>query len=360
MKKYCVIIDTYPQTQEEKKLLLSNLKTLKKQGIDVLVTSHSYCNKEIIENSTYFLFEKKNNYYFLDSTIINENIKDIQNPIYLNYIYIGNKVFRDRLVITGWSVAITSQLFNSIKFLYGKGYDYAFYLVSDFICPKDIKLKLEEILENSKDHRNYFIKNTTNMSSWYAGFFFGFTIDEKLISRIPNEDFSENKFYQKHFPNCSAEDVILKIWKSDENYIDENSKLDEIFGEKNWNLVSSVMKDNVVSLHSNTSSSIYANRQTGEFCLMLMVYQECPCEEVTFEIQILNHEGDTVFDLKKDQKKFHWNIFDITDTIKNNSPVVFKKKVICKENPDLGFEDSLIIDIENFDIYSVVKNYEIN
>ena len=80
MKKYCVIIDTYPQTQEEKKLLLSNLKTLKKQGIDVLVTSHSYCNKEIIENSTYFLFEKKNNYYFLDSTIINENIKETQPP----------------------------------------------------------------------------------------------------------------------------------------------------------------------------------------------------------------------------------------------------------------------------------------
>jgi len=358
-KKYCVIIDAYPQTQEEKKLLVKNLKILKKQGIDVLVSSHSACTSEIIENSTYFLYEKKNNYYFLDSTIINENIKDIQNPIYLNYIYIGNKVFRDRLVITGWSVAIISQLFNSIKLLYGKGYDYAFYLVSDFICPKDIKLKLEEILNSSSDHRNYFIKNTPNLSSWYAGFFFGFTIDESLISKIPDEDFSENKIYQKYFPNCSAEDVILRIWKKDKNLIEENSKLDEIFGEKKWNLVSSVMKDNVVSFHCNTSSSIYANAQNGEFCLMLMTYKECPCEEVTFEIQILNQKKDLIYDLKIDQKKLHWNTYDVTEIIKNNSPVVFNKKVICKHNPDLYFEDSLIIGLENFNTYSILKNYEI-
>ena len=358
MKKYCVIIDAYPQTPEENNLLLQNLKDLKEQGIDVLLTSHSICTSEIIENSTYFLFEKKNNYYFLDSTVINENIKDIQNPIYLNYIYIGDNLFRDRLVITGWSVAIISQLFNSIKLLYGKGYDYAFYLVSDFICPKDMKIKLEEILNNPKEHRNFFIKNTPNLVSWYAGFLFGFTIDEKLISRIPNGDFSENKIYQKYFPNCSAEDVILRIWGNDENLIEENSKLDEIFGEKKWNLISSVMKDNVVSLHSNTSSSIYANPQTGEFCLMLMTYQESPCEEVTFEIQLLNSEGATIFDLKKDQKKLHWNTFEMTDIIRNNSPVTFNKKVICKNNPDLYFEDSLIIDIENFETYSVLKNYE--
>ena len=44
--------------------------------------------------------------------------------------------------------------------------------------------------------RNYFIKNSPIFSSWFAGFFFGFTIDQELIKRIPNLDFSINKKFQ--------------------------------------------------------------------------------------------------------------------------------------------------------------------
>ena len=127
------------------------------------------------------IFEKTNNYHYLDSDILNQNICNVKNPVYLKYTQIADEIFYDRLVVTGWSVAITSQLFNAIKFLFNKGYDYAFYLVDDFICPNDFNLKIENILEKSKGYRNYFIKNKSQFNSWFAGFFFGFTIDNELI-----------------------------------------------------------------------------------------------------------------------------------------------------------------------------------
>ncbi len=357
-KKYCLIIDTYPQTQKEQEILLENLKILKEGEIDVLVTSHYPCSSEIIENCTYFLFEKKNNYYYLDSEVLNENIRGVSDPIYLKYLYIGEEVFRDRLVVTGWSVAVTSQMFNAIKLLHGKGYEYSFYLVSDFICPQDIKSKLEEILEKSNSHRNYFIKNSPLFSSWYAGFFFGFTIDDELISRLPNEDLSENKIYQKYFPNCSAEDVMIRVWGKDDNLVEEYHRLDEIFGEKKWNLVSSSVKGGSSFLHFNTSSSFYFNKESRSLCLMLHVSGECPCETVIFEIQILNNKEEVIFDRSLELSRHHWFKEEVTSTIQNEEKVTLKKYIRCKNDENLFFRDSTDLKIEDLDYYSTLKNFE--
>ncbi len=357
-EKYCVIIDTYPQSRSEEEILLRNLKLLKDQEIDVLLTSHSVCTPEIIQNSTYFIFEKKNDYYFLDSHILNENIEGVENPVYLKYLYIGNEVFRDRLVITGWSVSVVSQMVNAIRFLHGKGYEYAFYFVSDFVCPEDIKIKLGGILEKSKKYRNYFIKNSPIFSSWYAGFFFGFTIDQKLIDRIQLGDFSDNKFYQKSFPNCSGEDVILKLWGNDENLIEDHSKLDEIFGKNGWNLVNSTIREGSSSLHSSTSSSIYADPQSGEFCIMLDVSKECPCDEVYFRLQILDLSGNLLFEREVNLQKFHWYKENVTNFIYGQEKVIFKKYVADKENPSLFFEDSINIERNSFSTYSFLKNFQ--
>jgi len=353
--KYAIIIDSYPQTDIQKERLIKTLKKLKGKNIDVLLTSHNTCTPEIIENSTYFLFEKQNNYYYLDSHILNENIKESKEPTYMRYTYINDNVFYDKLVVTAWSVAITSQLFNSIKFLYGKGYDYAFYMVDDFVCPNDFEIKLNEILEKSKNKRNYFIKNQAMFSSWFAGFFFGFTIDKTLIDRIPNLDFSDNKTYQKYFPNCSGEDVVNEIWKQDDNLIEEHDELNNIFGIGNWNMDSSVIKPGPSTLHNDISSSIYVN--SNDYCLMLFVNNNSLFNKVNFNIKLYD-ESNTLLYSKQTELQKGWYFLDYLNNIfEQNKKVIFEKEIIGYSENITYFKDAIIIDRDTLEPYKRLKNY---
>lgn len=359
MKKFAFIIDSYPSSTEQQELLLTNLKLIKSKGIDVLLTSHHTCNSEIIENSTYFLFEKKNEYYFLDSDILNENIQDVKNPVFLKYATIGDEVFYDRLVITGWSVAITSQLFNSIKFLYGKGYDYAFYLVDDCIIPDDILDKIYTILEKSSSKRNYFIKNKPQFGSWFAGFFFGFTIDGNLMNRLPNLDLSENKNYQKYFPNCSGEDVALNIWQNDDNFIDQHEELNNIFGKNNWNLVSSVIKPGPSQLQNSTISSIYINdnADNSKYCLVLQTYWDCLYESVTYDINITDQDNNVLYNRIINLERGYWFKDYLDHIFKNNDVVIFNKSIISSDKT-CHIKDSIIINKKDINFYALLKKFE--
>lgn len=353
--KFALIIDSYPQTDLQKERLLLILKKFKSIGIDVLLTSHNTCTPDIINNSKYFLFEKENNYHFLDSHILNENIKDCKSPTYMKYTYIDDNVFYDKLVVTAWSVAITSQLFNAIKFLYGKGYDYAFYMVDDFVFPENFENIIKSILEKSKGKRNYFIKNQPMFSSWFAGFFFGFTIDDTLMSRIPNLDFSDNKTYQKYFPNCSGEDVINEIWLNDENYIDEHDELNNIFGVGNWNLDSSVIKPGPGTLHNDVSSSIYVNPSNNDHCLMLFLNHDSLYKKVIFNIDLLD-ENQNVLYTKQTELMRGWFFIDyLNDIFSKNNRVIFNKEVIGYSDVITYFKDSIIIGSENLESYKQLK-----
>lgn len=361
MKKYCVIIDTYPGSSQQQELLLRNLKVIKEQGIEVLLTSHHPCSSEIIENTTYFLFEKRNDYHFLDSEILNENIRGVESPVFMKYETIGDEVFYNKLVITGWSVAITSQLFNSIKFLYGKGYDYAFYMVDDCIVPENFAEKISCILEKSKNKNNYFIRNKPLFGSWFAGFFFGFSITDQLISRFPNLDFSSNKTYQKYFPNCAGEDVILRIWGNDDNYIEDHGELNNIFGQNKWNLVSSVIKPGPSQLHNQTSSSIYVNldHSINKYCLMLHTAWDCLFESVLYNIKISNQSGDLLYERSIELPRGHW-FKDYLDHIfenENEQTFVFYKQIISSDRT-LELEDTIIIEKRDLHKYSELKRFE--
>lgn len=357
MKKYCVIIDTYPSSEQEQSWLIHNLKILKNQGIDVLVTSHHPCTQEIIENSDFFIFEKKNNYHYLDSEIINENLEGVQNPVYCEYFQLGNDTFYDKVVITGWSVAITSQLINSIKFLYGKGYNYAFYMISDCIFPDNIKEKLDLILENSKEFRNYFIENLPPFNSWYAGFLFGFSIDENLFCRLPEGDVSENTSYQKFFPNCSAEDVIMKIWGNDSNFVENYSKIDDFFGVGNWNLVSSVIKKGESSLHAHSSSSIYVSDSLKDFMLVLNVLPENPCESVFFRINLSDFSGNVLLSKEITLPRFHWYKEDVSHLFHGRGGLILEKYLQDSSDETCSFRDSIRIDRSSIHQYAQLKKF---
>jgi hypothetical protein len=353
--RYAVIIDSYPQKDSQRERLLNTLKKLKSKNIDVLLTSHNSCTPEIIENSTYFLFEKKNDYHYLDSHILNENISESKDPTYMRYTYINDNVFYDKLVVTAWSVSIVSQLFNSIKFLYGKGYDYAFYMVDDFLCPDNFDIKLNEIIEKSKGKRNYFIKNQPMFSSWFAGFFFGFTIDRILINRIPNLDFSDNKIYQKYFSNCSGEDVVNEIWKQDDNLIEEHNELNNIFGPGNWNIDSSVINPGPSTLHNDISSSIYVNSE--DYCLMLFVNNNSVFNKVNFNLKLYDESRNLLYSKQTDLQKGWYFLDYLNDIFKNNRKVIFEKEVIGYSDKITYFKDSIVIDEDTIEDYKKLKNY---
>jgi len=357
--KYAIIIDAYPQNDIQKKRLLTTLKKLKSKNIDVLLTSHNTCNSEIIENSTYFMFEKSNNYHFLDSHILNENIKDIKPPSYTKYTNINENVFYDNLVVTAWSVAIISQLFNAVKFLYNKGYDYAFYMVDDFICPDDFELKIQNIFDKLKDKRNYFIKNQPMFSSWFAGFFFGFTIDDTLISRIPNLDFSDNKTYQKYFPNRCGEDVINDIWKFDNNLIDEHNELNNIFGIGNWNIDSSVIKPGPSNLHNEVSSSIYVNNDY-EYQLMLYVPHDSSYNKVSFNLKLLDESHNSIYLKQVELNKGWYHIDNLTNIIQQHKIVFFEKEIIGYSKTITYFKDLIKMDKDTINEYKTLKNFQKN
>lgn len=355
-KKFCVIIDAYPQTEDEQKILLENLKKFKLNNIDVLLTSHHPCTPEIIENSTYFIFEKKNNYHFLDSDILNYNLQGIENPIYLSYLQIGNEMFRDHLVVTGWSVSIVSQFVNSIKFLWAKGYEFAFYFVGDFKCPDNIQQKFSEIFSNLGDHKNYFIKNNPNFSSWYCPHLFGFTLEESLIQKIPNFDFSDNFNFQKLFPNCGLEDVMLKLFGEDKNLVDEHSEIDKFFGFGNWNIVSSIIKPGPSALHFTTTSSLFWKEDLSDCYLLLNVQPGCPCNNVSFCVNIVTENSETIFNREIILGKGGWYKEKLNNLFHQRESVIFNKKVRDVEET-CSFFDSIKIQNTSLKKYASLKNY---
>ena len=356
-RKFCVIIDSYPQSEEEQKILLNNLKIFKKNNIDVLLTSHHPCTSEILENSTYFIFEKKNNYHFLDSDILNQNISEIRNRIYMKYLTVGEETFRDYLVITGWSVAVTSQIFNAIKFLFGKGYDFAFYFVGDFICPENIFDKIEEIFNKLNHHRNFFIQNRPNFSAWFSGLFFGFTVDQQLINKIPNLDFSENLQYQKFFPNHAAEDVILKLFGDDDNFIADHQELDNFFGPGNWDLTKSTISAGKSSLHASTFSSLFFKEDLSESSILLEVDSNCFSENVKFSIEIGIKNSEPFFNRQIVLGRGGWYKEKVNEIFSHGEVIILTKKVESLDDETCFFFDSIEIRKDLLPHYAFLKNY---
>lgn len=349
MKKFAFIIDTYPSSKEDRDMLLYNIKNIKKEGIDIILTSHHSLDSEIIENVDYFLFEKSNNYHYLDSDVLNSDLSNLKDPVFMKYYFAG-ETFRDKVVVTGWSVSITSQFFNAVNFLKSKGYEYAFYLISDFVYPDSGFGKLMQTIDFDK---NFLIKNSDTFSSWFAPFFFGFKIDNSLISKIPNEDLSQLRIYQKYFTNCSFEDVVTNTFSNMNNDIYEHSKLDEIFGKEKWNTNKSTIQTGASSLHYFSSSSIYVNlTNDNKFCLFLYLSPEYKMKNnsVLFDIKITDENNDVIYHLEREMMPGFW----YKQYLNFESDVTLHKKIV---DSDIVVEDSIKISINNLEKYSIIKNF---
>jgi hypothetical protein len=170
IKKVAIILDSHPNSPQKRERIIQNLDELKKQNLDVILTSRYPCDSEVISKSDHFIWSKRNEFLFLDSHILNHNMCGDHHPVYGEYFSIGDVTFWNKLVRTGWSPTISSSIKSAINFLLDKGYTYAFYLVDDFICPSDFSEKLWNIFEKTQNYRNYFISNPISFSGFHLGF----------------------------------------------------------------------------------------------------------------------------------------------------------------------------------------------
>jgi hypothetical protein len=364
VKKYAIIIDSHPSTDEQKQRLVSNLENLKKQNIDVVLTSRYPCPPEILTKCTHFIYQSHEKFYYLDSDILNYMSCENLEPItpYQSFIQIGELLVIDKLINIQWNISMVSGMQSAFQLLWAKGYNYAFYLIDDFVCPDDLSDKIQKIFYKSSGYKNYFIRNNSNFSSWFAPWFFGVSIDETSINKIPKEDLSDNKVYQKHFPNCAQEDFINRIWATDNNYIDNHSDMDEIFGQENWDIdkISHNIHRLPNSLHVNTTSSIFIkNTESTKHYLLVLSLNSVPYfRKAHFLIEIKNEIGEIIKSLDLELKAGFFYKEPVDWIFEMNKKVFLYKKIVGYGTIESSFEDTIIIDMDKIDCYAKLKYYQ--
>ncbi|NBP55686.1 hypothetical protein EBU71_03955 [bacterium] len=362
-KKYAIIIDSHPSTDEKKKRLISNLENLKKQNIDVVLTSRYPCPPEIISKADHFVYQSDQKFYYLDSDILDymscENLEPI-TPYYL-WRDFGNEKVIDKLVNTQWCISIVSAMQSAIQLLWAKGYNYGFYLLDDFICPDDMSIKIKNIFEKCNGHRNYFIKNGyIDFSGYYSPWFFGFTIDQNLIKKIPRENLNQNEIFQKYYPNCAHEDFINRIWSSENNYIEEREHLDKIFGKDNWDCDKLNVSKLPNNLYVNTTSSVFIKKTDEEifYTLYLSLGVQSNFEKAHFYIQFKNENNQILRNLDMEIIAGNYYAESVKGLFETNNNVYLTKKVIGFGESESFFEETITFNKEKMDCYAKLKYYE--
>jgi hypothetical protein len=275
----------------------------------------------------------------------------------------NDTIFIDKLVITGYSVVVISQLFNAIKFLHGKGYRFAFFLVGDFSFPIDgLRHKTDSIIERleKSNKKNYFVKNRSIFGGWFAPFFFGFSIDDELLQKLPTCDISLNSNFQNYFPNHSFEDVVLRLWGNENNILEEHESLDLIFGKDRWDTKKSTIKSGQGSLHYFTSCSLHIGLDTDFLfpMLFLTVSRDGVYEKVSFEIEIFNSATrEILYSKSMILDKGFWYMENLTAFLEGNRHITIGKRITDLAS-GIYFCDEINLDLLAYKEYSVLKGFK--
>lgn len=130
MKKI-FIIDTYPKTEKQKKILGECIESIKLIGWDILLVSHFPVSEEIQERVTYFIYDKNNSFV---------------PPNITPHTFLSNSFFDSKVYSSGHALAITINMFNGFKFAECYGYDFCYFMESDSILSKNDIDKLDNLV----------------------------------------------------------------------------------------------------------------------------------------------------------------------------------------------------------------------
>ena len=187
MKKI-FIIDGYPKTERQKKMLDECIESIKSIGWDILLVSHYPVPSEIQEKVEYCIYDKNN-------LFVPPNISP--------HVFFGNDLFDYKFYLESHALAITISIFNGFKFAQDHGYDFCYFMECDsIIAPDDLK-KMESLVYQMEDEsksmiifnpesfivRDCYYKEEGNF--FYETLLFGARIDQFLERFKPPRNLEE-------------------------------------------------------------------------------------------------------------------------------------------------------------------------
>lgn len=179
--KNIFIIDTYPSTEEQKKLLSDCVDRLLNIGFDIMIVSHTSIPEEI---------QKKVNYVIYDSD--NSFLPGERTPFFWVSLFESNC----RIFNAGHSLAITRNMQNALLMAKSVGYDFFYFLEYDvLISESDIEklLRLKDNMINENKQMIFFEpENFYECDSHvYETLLFGGYVDYLLSKFLPPKNIEE-------------------------------------------------------------------------------------------------------------------------------------------------------------------------
>lgn len=131
--KNLFIIDTYPSTEEQKKLLIDCINRLSNVGFDIMIVSHISIPEEIQKMVNYVIYDTDNSF-----------LPGERTPFF--WVNLFNNIFR--VFNSGHSLAITRNMQNALLMAKSAGYDFFYFLEYDVLID-DVDLEKLINLKNT-------------------------------------------------------------------------------------------------------------------------------------------------------------------------------------------------------------------
>jgi hypothetical protein len=182
MKSDCLfIIDTYPSTEEQKKILIECINRLSNIGFDIMIVSHLPIPENIQRLATYYIYDSDNTFLPSEKT-----------PFF--WVTLFDKIFR--VFNSGHSLAITRNMQNALLMSKSAGYDFFYFLEYDVLVDEldiDKLLNLKNEMKNEGKKMIFFEPENFHEfgSHVYETLLFGGEVNYLLSKFLPPKNIEE-------------------------------------------------------------------------------------------------------------------------------------------------------------------------
>ena len=179
--KNLFVIDTYPSTEEQKKLLIECINRLSNVGFDIMIVSHISIPEEIQKMVNYVIYDTDNTF-----------LPGERTPFF--WVSLFDNIFR--VFNSGHSLAITRNMQNAFLMAKSSGYDFFYFLEYDvLINESDIQklITLKDTMKNEGKKMIFFEpENFYECGSHvYETLLFGGEVEYLLSKFLPPKNIKE-------------------------------------------------------------------------------------------------------------------------------------------------------------------------
>lgn len=228
-----IIVNAYINNIDKEKILIKNLKQLKKYGKNILLISNSILSKEIISLSTNYIYNKEN----LLLPKERSPLKWFANDLETIHLYGESN-----------SLAITKNLFYALNFAKINGYKNFIFIEYDNIINENDFYLLDNIFSILKNKNAFFTKFEKNLPISYDTKLFAGNIKffiDKII--LPHNIEMWNTIYPYSILNDTLEYIFPILFENYKNEIEiVDYKLSEYFLHSKFDFFSITNDINIV------------------------------------------------------------------------------------------------------------------